>query len=79
MHGPWEGVRIMMLGGYTDNRGRVVTSLVVCIGNYVSSECGQLTVHHRHALYGDYRVLEGCRVACESQVSVCGVDGRWGS
>ncbi len=34
------GVRIMMVGGYTDNCGRVVTSLVVCIGNYVNSECG---------------------------------------
>ena len=28
------------VGGYTDNCGRVETSLVVCIGNYVSSECG---------------------------------------
>ena len=33
-----------------------------------------LTVLHRHALYGDYRVTEGCWVECESQVPVCGVD-----
>ena len=33
-----------------------------------------LTVHHRHALYGDYRVTEGCWVACESQVPAGGVD-----
>ena len=29
----------MMLGCYMDRCGRVVTSLVVCISNYVSSEC----------------------------------------
>ena len=28
----------------------------------------------RHAFNGDYRVTEGCRVECESQVRVCGVD-----
>ena len=33
-----------------------------------------LTVLNRHALYGDYRVTEGCWVECESQVRVCGVD-----
>ena len=33
-----------------------------------------LTVLHRHALYGDYRVTEGCWVACESQVPAGGVD-----
>jgi hypothetical protein len=33
-----------------------------------------LTVLHRHALYDDYRVTEGCWVACESQVPAGGVD-----
>ena len=33
-----------------------------------------LTVLHRHALYGDYRVTERCWVACESQVPAGGVD-----
>ena len=33
-----------------------------------------LTVLHRHALYGDYRVTEGCWVECESQVPAGGVD-----
>ena len=33
-------VSIMLLGCSTDNCGRVVTSLVVCIGNFVSNECG---------------------------------------
>ena len=33
-----------------------------------------LTVLHRHALYGDYRVTEGCWVECESQVPTGGVD-----
>ena len=32
---------------------------------------------HRHALYGDYRVTEGCWVECESQVRVCGVGRLW--
>jgi hypothetical protein len=33
-----------------------------------------LTVLHRHAFNGDYRVTEGCWVECESQVPAGGVD-----
>ena len=33
-----------------------------------------LTVLHRHALYGDCQVTEGCWVEWESQVPVGGVD-----
>ena len=36
-----------------------------------------LTVLQRHALYGDYRVTEGCWVECESQVPAGGVDRVW--
>ena len=61
--------------------------LVWGVGNKISCLLWQLgeyqvwlpTVLHRHALYGDYRVTEGCWVECESQVRVCGVDGLWGS
>jgi hypothetical protein len=34
-----------------------------------------LTVLHRHAVNGDYRVAEGYWVECESQVPAGGVDG----
>ena len=33
-----------------------------------------LTVRHRHAFNGDYRVTEGCWVECESPVPAGGVD-----
>ena len=32
---------------------------------------------HRHALYGDYRVTEGCWVECEQEVPAGGVDMVW--
>ena len=35
---------------------------------------GSLTVLHRHALYDDYRVTEGCWVECKS--TAVGREGR---